>query len=174
MTFFDQMSERSQLLLHTCKNFEKGHWLSELIQGNTMMGHGSDKRWKSLRGNSHTKKHKAIFMQSWKCFDADKQKAQIVVCNGISRVYLQINLNTFERQISHGKKWYVKGNYKLATLRMERMRHRRPVHIWALGAYLVIVGRNWEVDGEEEEGIISRARGQYMWSRFTLIDVSYR
>ena len=96
------------------------------------------------------------------------------LCNGISRVYLQINLNTFERQISHGKKWYVKGNYKLATLRMERMRHRRPVHIWALGAYLVIVGRNWEVDGEEEEGIISRARGQYMWSRFTFIDGSYR
>ena len=61
----------------------------------------------------------------------------------------------------------------MATLRMERMRHRRPVHIRALGAYLVIVGRNWEVDGEEEEGIISRARGQYMWSRFTFIDGSY-
>ena len=173
MTLFDQKNERSQLFLHTCKNFVKGHWLSKLIQGNTIMGRGSDKTWTSLRSNSHPKKQ-GIFFAQLKMFWCRQIKDTIVICNGISRVYLQINLNTFERQISHGKKWYVKGNYKLATLRMERMRHRRPVHIWALGAYLVIVGRNWEVDGEEEEGIISRARGQYMWSRFTFIDGSYR
>ena len=62
------MSERSQLLLYTCKNFERGHELSELIQGNTMMGHGSDKKWKSLCGDSHIIKTQNIFYAQLKMF----------------------------------------------------------------------------------------------------------